>query len=261
MLANGLILPSSRFPTACRELEYGDTKRRCWRALWRRWHDMPGEPLHVIGRLASGYVAAIDDAIHLDALLSAACFSLYPSVVDDGIERYVIPLPIALLWVSPAECPLWATSDLRPSGAYKTGATYIHSRYPADRADLARHASVLTTAGRYKDTRRPLQIIATAAVEGWCFGLREPVFELLSRITHIGVKSAHGHGRVLSWSVEPASSVSIEAILDRRPVPIDYLATHGETVESGRVIPRQGWTPPYWHPECQGMVRRAIWTQ
>ncbi|HZT90322.1 MAG TPA: hypothetical protein VFA12_20445 [Stellaceae bacterium] len=252
-----LDLPVERFPTACREREYGDGKR-CWRGLWRRWQHLPAEPLHIVGTLASGYIAPLDGALHLDGLLSAACLSLWASVVDDGIERYVIPLPLALAWASPAGDPLWLASDLRPIGAASRGSAYLHSRYPSERADLAVRQTAPTKAGRYKDVRMPLAVTVTAAVEGWCIGDRNAVTMLLDRVWHVGRKGAHGRGRVLSWQIEPAPEIDADYILDHRNVPVAYLAAKGLAVAPERLSPRLGWTPPYWHPASMAAVRTAL---
>lgn len=260
MRCGGLDLPEARFPIACREREFGDTTRRCWKALWRRWRESPAKPLHIVGRLASGYVAGIDGALHLDSILSAACFDLYASVIDcrPDDEPYVLPLPLALAWVSPSDRPLWLATDLRPVGEAVSGPVYLHSHYPTDRADLASRQAVLTSAGRYKDSRLPLSLTMTEAVEGWCLGDHDAIRMLLDRVTHVGRKAARGHGRVLSWQAE-AADFDAAAIMERRPAPIDYLID--QAIPAARISPRQGWTPPYWHPGCQGPTRIATWTR
>lgn len=260
MRVGGLSLPEARFPTACREREFGDGSRRCWRAAWRRWRQLPAEPLHVTACCASPYIAAIDGALHLDAILSAACLSLWASVVEESAEPYIIPLPLALAWVSPDGRPLWYATELRPIGAAATGAAYLHRRYPTDRADLAARQAAPTRAGRYKDVRLPLPVTTTEAVEGWCIGDCGEVARLLDGITHIGRKAAHGRGRVLRWQVEPAAEIAPADILDRRAVPVDSLAD-GDWIDPARYAPRLGWTPPYWHPASQAPVRTARWTR
>lgn len=208
-----------------------------------------------------GYVAPIDGAIHLDGLLSAACLSLYASVIDGAIDRYVVPLPLVLAWVSPAGDPLWLATEMRPIGEWRAGAAYLHSRYPTDRAELAKRQAVLTAAGRYKDTRLPLAITLAERIEGWCIGDRAAVAGLLARVQNIGRKAAHGRGRVLAWSVQPAPDITEADILDRRNVPVEYLASRGISIDGRRLAPRLGWTPPYWHAASQAPVRTAAWTR
>lgn len=256
----GMTLPTDRFPTACRELEFGETKRRCWRALWQRWQNLTCEPLRVVAHLANGYIAPVDGGLHLDGILSAACFSLYPSVINPTADRYIIPLPLSLAWVSPIGDPLWLATELRPADEAKLGVAYLHARYPVDRADLAGRRAVLTSAGRYKDARLPLAVTVADRVEGWCIGDAGQVKRLLDRIDYIGRKSAHGFGRVIKWEIAAAPDVDPETILDRRAVPLDYLAEIGASVAATRLAPRLGWTPPYWHPASQGPVRTAAWT-
>lgn len=254
----GLDLPTERFPTACRE-GIGDRKR-CWRGLYERWRKLPAGPLRVRGQLANGFVPSLDGALHLDGILSAACMSLYASVVGDRVDPYVVPLPLGLSWVSRTGMPLWTATDLVPTDEAARGVTYLHARYPVHRADIAVKQSVLTSAGRYKDARIPMLVIAAAEVVGVCFGDREWVSKLLDLVTHVGKKGSHGHGRVLSWSVGPAEGVVEADVLDRRPVPIEFLADRDETIEAARIAPRRGWSPPYWHAPSHSPVRLPRWT-
>lgn len=258
MLCGGIELPIDRFPTACREA-MGEQKR-CWRGLWRRWSELPAEPMRITATLASGYVAPIDGQIHLDGVLSAACLTVFAS--EAYASPYVIPLPLALAWVAPSGEPLWLATDLSPvgPGAPPIGVSYIHARYPTHRADLADRQSANTSAGRYKDTRLPLPTAMTDEVEGYCIGNLLEVTKLLDRVTHIGRKSAHGHGRVFRWAVDPAPGVTPAFILDRRPVPVEFLGAHSIKTDPSRINPRRGWTPPYWHAPLHGPVRVPQWT-
>lgn len=252
----GLDLPEDRFPTA--RWESSGHRKRSWRGLYDQWRTLPAYPLQVSATLANGYVSTIDGGLHLDGILSAACLSLFASRVEDCVAPSIIPLPLALSWVSPQGLPLWTATDLMPVDEVGKGVCYVHSRYPTHRADLASRQSAVMTAGRYKDARIPLQVTGAAAVEGFCIGDPAAVVKLLDRITHIGRKGAHGHGRVLRWEVEPCA-VTEDDVMDLRPVPIEYLAETGEGVVASRLFPRRGWTPPYWYAPAHAPVRTSAW--
>lgn len=231
---------------------------RSYQALWSQWRSREMEPLHISGTLLAGFVGGVDDAIHLDGVLSAAVFGcqLVGAKVDPS-ESFVLPLPVALHWVDGAGRPLWLATNFR-TAATPHGVAYIHSRYPTYRADLADRQSVLTSAGQYKDARIPLRVTTASKIEAWCIGSADDIRELLGGVTHVGRKPAHGHGRVVRWLVQPAPGIDAEWILQRRPVPIAAL---GKTaIPADRVAPRTGWTPPYWDDRLHAACRRPAWT-
>jgi CRISPR type IV-associated protein Csf3 len=253
----GLTLDTARFPTAQREVKFGDSKR-CWRGAHKRWKELEAKPLRIAATLANGYIPSLDGALHLDGILAYACFQLWASEIEARDNLYIIPLPLGLAWVAPDGLPLWLATDMIPVGQAVSGAIYIHARYPDHRAELAVKQSVLTTAGRYKDSRVPLSVVAADKVEGFCFGDPEALKTLLDRVSHIGRKGAHGHGRVLRWSIEDAPDLTPESVLERRTVPVAYFGDAG--VAGHRFAPRRGWSPPYWHTPSHAPVRLPQWT-
>jgi hypothetical protein len=226
-------------------------------ALHQRWQAAEHEPLHIVGRLATGFVPAVDGALHLDSLLSAAAFTVHGGAKMCDTESFVLPLPLALIWVSGRGRPLWAATDLRPVGAVRDGVAYLHSRYPDHRSDLAIPRSTVTSAGPFKDVRLPLLIRVTADIEAWCIGIKDDIETLLAAVTNVGRKSAHGRGRVLSWTVEPAPGIDAAWILERRMTPLEALG--GAAVPACRIAPRIGWTPPYWDARLHAACRRPAW--
>lgn len=230
---------------------------RSYADLWDRWRPGPHVPLRVRGRMATGYLSGLDRALHLDGMLSGAVSGLQGPFVDMA-AKFVLPLPLALAWIDPSGRPLWAATELRPVGSVVEGDLYIHSRYPTDRAPLARRQAALTAAGQFKDVRIPLRVTAAAAIEGWCLGIAEEVAMLLDRVTHVGRKPAHGRGRVVRWTVTPAPGIDLAWILERRTTPLAALGD--AAVPARRVAPRIGWTPPYWDATFHAACRRAAWT-
>jgi hypothetical protein len=244
------------FPAVSRR-SYGES--RSYQALWERWRAAPKAPLHIVGRLASGFVPGTDGTIHLDSILSAAVFGCDDvGAKVDPSESFVLPLPMALHWTDDAGRPLWLATDFRADDP-RDGTVYLHSRYPDHRADLADRQGVLTSAGRYKDTRLPLRVVTAAAIEAWCIGAADDIRALLETTTHVGRKSAHGHGRVVRWEVGPAPGIDADWILDRRMTPVAALGT--TAVAADRIAPRIGWTPPYWDARHHAACRRPQWTQ
>lgn len=251
-------LDTSSFPTALRE--HMGERKRTWRGLWGRWEGAPKTPLRVTAQLATGFVPGIDSALHLDGILSAACMTLFASdpASNNGGEL-IVPLPLQLVWVCQAtRRPLWAATDMSPSIDAPNGVSYIHGRHPEDRSEFARPGATNTKAGRFKDTRIPMRVIAATEVVGWCVGIKDEVARLLDRIDNIGKKPSIGHGRVARWIVEDDPGISIDYIMERRPVPLSYLCTAGVSVSASRIA-RRGWTPPYWLAASHTDVRMP-WT-
>lgn len=255
-----------------------------WRALRvPRWivkekyayEKLPKEPLVVRAELGTPYVPAeTNGAVHLDSVLSAAALGVlpYPPPPNDG--TCPLPLPLELAWVSTRRIrfvehrrddnseiaqegglPLWVCSDLRPQGDLVRDQEYWHKRYPSDRADLSMRLRANQKAGRWKEYRMPLATLWAPELRAVCVGHRETVVALLSGISHVGKKPSQGFGRVLRWSVEPLDAPlddAREAAMMGRAVPVEYLASLGETSLSG--VSRGGWTPPYWYAPWHGLV-------
>lgn len=205
--------------------------------------------MRVVATMGGPYVPAVDGAIHLDGALSSASCAAISAGPNQDFSDAVIPVPLRLLWVSASGRPLWAASDMRPVGPSGQAKAYWHRRYPVERADLADKTNANTSAGRWKDYRVPLAMTLAHQIEGLCVGDVEFVRRLLSEhVTHVGKKPSQGKGRVLQWDVEPLelpADVAIDAILQARPVPLDYFRETGRAV-AGRIMPRAGWTTPYW---------------
>lgn len=205
--------------------------------------------MRVTAVMGGPYVHAIDGAIHLDGVLSMAACAAINSGPNQDFDGAVVPIPLRLLWVCQKGRPLWAASDLRPVGETGQAKSYWHSRYPADRADLSEKIGANTSAGRWKDYRVPMSMTLAHRLEALCVGVPEHVEKLLTQhVTHIGKKTSQGKGRVLQWTVDPLPlpiDDAIEAIISSRPVPLDYFRETASQI-SGRIVPRAGWTPPYW---------------
>lgn len=233
---------------------------RSYTAVWERWRDAPKAPLLVRATMASGHVPTLDGTLHLDGILAAAVMgSSHVGATVGFRERFAVPLPIQLVWVSNQGWPLWAATDLKGEGGGCDAEVYIHRRHPTDRATLAAQTAVNTSAGRYRDVRLPLRTRIEPTLVGWCIGDRDLVADLLTGIEQVGRKGAIGQGRVLGWCVEPAD-VDLAWILDRRSVPLEYLAKVGAAALPDRIAPHASWTPPYWDAPRHRPCRLPSWT-
>jgi hypothetical protein len=181
----------------------------------------------------------------LDGVLSWGALTTHPVGSHFAPEGSVVPLPLELLWVSPEGRPLWAATPLRPLVPGIESREYWHKRYPSHRAEFGHKLNAVTSAGRWKEYRMPVQALSVARLGAWCLGERSEVERLLSPVTHIGKKGSMGYGRVARWTVTPAPEVAAADILAQRPVPLRYWRDH-DACPGGRIEPQRGWTPPYW---------------
>jgi CRISPR type IV-associated protein Csf3 len=206
-------------------------------------------PLRVTAILGTPYIPAEPpDRLHLDAVLSWAVVNTQPYPLACAGPAIVVPLPLACLWTSPEGWPLWAASDLVPVGEALPSREQWHKRYPQDRADWDTRGRAITSRGRWKEYRVPVQTIACGAVVGLCLGHHRTVQALLDQVPSVGKKSGMGYGQVIRWAVEPQAISRAEAltqILRARPVPGRY--AEGHAPGDVRTLARRGWTPPYWY--------------
>lgn len=224
------------------------------RGLERDYAALPSLPLLVRAWLGTPYVAAEPpDGLHLDGLLSWAVLSSRPYPLPQHAVATVVPLPVQCLWTSAAGLPLWATTLLRPTaGRSVHGVEYWHKRYPSDRADWDRRGRAVTSRGRWKEYRMPLNVVRCESLEALVLGHAGRLEQLLAHVTHVGKKGSMGYGRVLRWEVVPlpiAKDETVELIQQRRPMPIEALLDSSRLLEAG--MPDGGyvrsWTPPHWY--------------
>lgn len=200
---------------------------------------LPKSPVIVLADLVTPVVHAERERTHLDSILSAAAITDHPHPSAwDAVA--IVPLPLDLLWVSPAGLPLWASTPLAPVGERIDAREYWHKRYPAHRAELGDKLSANTSAGRWREYRVPVAAQSVSRLAALAIGHREELQRLLNGVTHIGKKGAMGYGRVARWQVIDGDH-GIDAILANRPVPLASGLGGGKAIE-----PCRGWTPPYW---------------
>jgi hypothetical protein len=216
-------------------------RTKSWEDQRDEWATAAKEPLVVFAELATPVVGL--GALHLDGILSSAAMTLHPAPSSFDTAA-VIPLPIELAWVSQDGLPLWAASDLTPAAEAARGAEYWHKRNPGHRADLGSRMNAVTTAGRWKEYRVPMQTAAVDRLFGLCVGALDEVERLLAAVTHVGKKGSIGYGRVGRWTVTPAGARSVDEIVAMRNAPVEYYAGRQP---DGVVKPLASWTPPYWH--------------
>ena len=108
----------------------------------------------------------------------------------------------------------------------------------------------------------PLLVTVTTAVTWRGVGDLSGVSDLLTDITAIGKKRAHGQGRVLHWQVTPlddvqaweASHLHPDGTLGRTTPPA-CLTGHG-VLHAG--VGAAGLRPPYAHPSRQHHLARPL---
>lgn len=220
----------------------------------RRYAALPMTPLRIRATLGTPYTPSEPGgALHLDGVLGWAVIQSLPYPVRwPAGTAAVVPLPLALLWISPEGLPLWASSLIRPVGETADSRYYWHKRYPGHRAELGDRVSAQTRAGRWKEYRIPVGAVAAREVVGAAIGHAPTVRDLLAHVTHLGKHAATGDGRVLAWDVAETSwplEWTRTAIACDRPVPLRYYTAPAGAVPGDvpALLGRRGFTPPYWY--------------
>lgn len=213
--------------------------------LAERYEKMDKCTLMITANLVTPYVpAGTDNAVHLDGILSQAVLTAHPCAPKFNGQACILPLPVDILWVSPQGLPLWAATDMLPDGEINHAREYWHKRYPSHRADFGSKLSAVTTAGRWKEYRVPLNSVRANRLISLAIGNQAEIKRLLEFISHIGKKGSSGYGRVAKWTVECVDIADPnDLILSGKAVPTAY----GESKISGKHNPMCGWTPPYWY--------------
>lgn len=211
-----------------------------------RYAAIEKSPLIIDAVLATPYVpSGSDSSVHLDGLLSQAVLTAHPCSHHFNGQACIVPLPIDILWISKDGLPLWAASDMLPDGDTNQAREYWHKRYPSNRSDFGTKLSAITTAGRWKEYRVPLNAVRANKLRAVAIGNKAEVERLLGFMSHIGKKGAAGYGRVAQWVVSYLpSDNAIDLIHTAKSLPVDYAS---EKEISGLYNPLKGWTPPYWY--------------
>ena len=229
-----------------------------------RYAQLRMEPLQVRAILGSPYLSVEKNgALNLDSILSKAFFDALPWPTAPASVAVTVPLPLALLWVSPEGLPLWNCSQLYPwpEGKLLRGKQYWHKRYPSDRMmEWSKKKNANLSAGRNKEYRVPMPALVpepqlihkeleTPVLQAHCVGNREEIAKLLDHITHVGKKPTQGQGRVLRWEITPLSEsadMTRVRIMNSRPMPARYFLEEFGSAEVGDWV-RRTFTPPYWY--------------
>jgi len=215
-----------------------------WEDRCAEYSRLTKSPITITAELLTPVIHAEKDRTHLDGVLTFAALTTHP--VASSYESHtavVIPLPLDLAWVSPNGKPLWACSPLVPIGAGVDSREYWHKRYPTHRAEFGDRLNAVTTAGRWKEYRVPVNAQSVDRLVAHAVGNAPEVEKLLSVVTHIGKKGSMGYGRVARWIVAPATH-TITDVLALKAVPVAYF--DGQQ-PSDRVALNRAWTPPYWY--------------
>lgn len=229
-------LPKGRF-------DAGKPKRQ-WSVRRDTYAALPKEPLIVTAELVTPIIHAEPDATHLDSILAFAALTDHPCEsyhAPGGVSA--VPLPLELAWVSPNGLPLWACTPLMPAGETLATREYWHKRYPSHRADFGSKVNAITSAGRWREYRTPVNAQQVQRLHALAIGNVAEIERLLRIVSHIGKKGSMGYGRVARWSVTQAGH-GRDDVLALRAVPVAYY-TGRQPV--GALALNRGWTTPYWY--------------
>jgi CRISPR type IV-associated protein Csf3 len=144
--------------------------------------------------------------------------------------------------------PMWyyACSFAQWPKAVANGRDYWNKR-PVNikRSDLidfaGRRGKVVDGSGRYKAYHMPVWTRHAQTICWYMVAHRRSIEHLLQHVTHLGKKTSHGHGSVLSWTIESWHA--------------DW-SVRGEGGRLMRAIPAAegllvGFRPSYWLPKNQ----------
>ena len=162
----------------------------------------------------------------------------------------------------------WAATCAWPvdGHSHRPDVTYWMSK--ADHRDLEQLASsmpktVSDARGRYRGHHMPIMTTICTAVTWHAVGDVDQVRALLLEVAAIGKKRRSGHGRVLSWTVSPATDLTLwqaghlhpDGTLGR-PVPTACVYGQQDVVTSG--VGPAGIRPPYIHPATQQQLHLPV---
>lgn len=219
-----------------------------------RWRSSAGSfhPLRVTAVLRQGAPVCAYDPVQLDGLLAWAVVQRATdgAGVANSAEPYEIPLPLACLWRSVDELPMWAATVFRPVGASTPDTVYWHKRAMSGRwtDNSGKRLALKTVAGRWMERRTPVPVRVANEWSATCVGVAEEVRTLLTEVRALGKKRVTGFGQVVEWRVEimeeAFSLVDAKGRL-ARPLPIGARSLI-EPMEPEGAVTLVGWTPPHW---------------
>lgn len=177
------------------------------------------------------------EPIHLDALVAWTLAPIHCKnkhiTRDDLPEEF--PMPLAQTSIHGVR--VWRASALFPEGATAETITHWRKRFRVGRIELTRGSPNLTN-GVYRDWNMPFPLLLTHCMVGYAVGDRRDLLKLLRRVTALGKKRAHGHGRI--------TGVEIERVDDDWSLTRDGRAMRWLPDPDGVRLVRP--RPPYWSP-------------
>lgn len=180
-------------------------------------------PLRVTAVLAEPVVALTAGRLHLDGPLSWGAYLQHvtdcghgslPAMTADHCADFDLPLAV---WTRPLPGGVhelacgadpgtvwgWATSAATPAGDVASTVVQVRRR-PAVEAGhrYAPDARWHLSAGPQKARDVPHAAMWVRELHWWCLGDPDRLRLLLGRVPALGRLTRHGHGRVLSWTVD-----------------------------------------------------------
>ena len=218
-----------------------------------RYAGLRCEPLVIRLYLEIGSQLAGYDPLHLDNLLARCVVNeatewegLSP---ENGQEGYLLPVPLARLWVNPRGYPLWAATPFQPGLGAEGDVQYWHKRRQTGRwTRTARGTFSMPPArGRWMERRVPVPTVVAPYWEATCVGNAREIARLLEQIRYAGKRRSVGLGAVHHWEIAAASEGFALVRNGRltRPLPALAVELLDGAMPVGAPAP-VGWTPPQW---------------
>lgn len=219
--------------------------------------------LRIEARLASSLAG---DPPQLDAVLEHIAHrlngTLRPLTRTDRLPDEVVHIPMVRRY-----CGDWLVAKcsspilLAANGARDTH-EYVGKRLAVEHAELLteKQRKVVATGNAiYKSYRLPVKVSAADSVVWFAQASRRAVKQMLRYAPALGQDTAHGYGRVASWSVDEIEhdwswwvqtergAVLMRALPWCKDLPDDLI---GYVRDFGAVA------PPYWHPDryCERVI-------
>jgi len=176
------------------------------------------------------------EPIHLDALLAYLLAPMQCKNRNLGRDDTPEDVRLPLLEEAVNGHTIWRASALFPEGDSVESIQYWRKRFRQDRLHLTTGSPNLQNA-TYRDYNTPVPLLCTHRMVGYASGSRKRTLKLLWRLTHLGKKRAHGHGRIIN--------VTAEEIEEDYSLIRDGLAMRWYPHPEGSKIVRP--RPPYWN--------------
>ena len=217
-----------------------------------RYAEIETQPLRVTCYLRPGGNLCGYDAPFLDNILAWAVVreATQGAGLAGSQQPYALPLPLRCLWRDEEGLPLWAATQLQPTGLVEQDVAFYHKRPPEGRYTKTKSGRFAPTPqeGRWAERRIPTPCVVAQRWTATCDGNADEIARLLRGIGYVGKHKGAGHGEVERWEIEPVAEFRlVESGRLTRTMPRAAAEIIGVPAPFGEAAP-VGWTPPQWKP-------------